>query len=349
MSGELFKKYYTRLMREGIIKSLLWSLVAGFTALFLSSAVLWFTVVELFWVSIVVFVLTTAASTVLFYYTKFKPTTKQIAMRIDSLGLEERILTMTELEKDESYIAMRQREDALKALERVNEKSLTIAIAKTLIIWICVAGVFGMGMFVVTVLSVNGILPSGRDWIEEVTTPEPESFELIYEEPDKGGYLEGELFQIVEEGGSGTPVVAIAEDGWAFSEWSDGKTDPYRVDINVKDNLTVKAYFVEVMDSGDGDGGGDEPTDLPLGEGQDDGEGPGQGPGAGGEYEPSNQVIDGDTFYGYMYSGAYEETLESLAGNTEMPPELKQLIANYFEAIKLEGKKPGAEDGESNQ
>ena len=163
MAGKLFKKYYSRLAREGILKSALCGMVAGFSTLFVVSLILWLTNESIFWVAIVSGVAAGLATAPLFYYKKFKPTTKEIARRVDDLGLEERVLTMTELENDESYIAMRQREDTIAALQTVNAGLLTIVVSVPLIIATCTTGVFGIGMNVVTGLSAAGVLESGRE------------------------------------------------------------------------------------------------------------------------------------------------------------------------------------------
>ena len=337
MSGKLFRKYYSRLAREGVMKSLLCGAIVGFGVLFVSAAASWLVNTKLYWVAILLSVAIAAFASLIFYHKKFKPTTRQIASRVDELGLEERILTMTELEGDESYIAMRQREDALAALQTVNEKLLTIIVSVPLVVATCISGVFGVGMTTITVMSDKGIIKSGGDLIDEATAIPPKEFELSYEADERGGMIEGEQFQIVVEGQSGTAVMAVAEEGWAFLEWSDGYTDPYRIDENVTDNITVIAYFSELQDMGDGGGdGGDKPGDIPQDPGQGGSSKPGQGPGAGGEYTPSNQVIDGQTYYGHEYGLAFEETLEKMAQNTEMPDELRQLITNYFETIKVE-------------
>lgn len=334
MKGELFKKYYSRVAREGLIKSILCGSIVGFVGLFISSAVCWLVNEKLFWVAILFFIAVTVCATAIFYKKKFKPTTKQIASRVDQLGLEERILTMSELQKDESYIAMRQREDALSALQKVNEKWIVINVSASLIVATCISFVFGIGMMTITALSAGGVVKSGSELIEEATKTPPKEFELSYEADDVGGMIEGEQFQIVIEGQNGTFVMAVPEDGWAFLQWSDGNTDPYRIDENVTENITVIAYFIQLQDAGDGAGGGDEPGDLP--QDSQSGDSPGKGPGSGGEYTPSNQVIDGQTYYGHEYALAFEETLEKLAQNTEMPDELRQLITNYFETIKVE-------------
>ena len=64
------------------------------------------------------------------------------------------------------------------------------------------------------------------------------------------------------------------------------------------------------------------------------GEGEGPGPMVG-QYEPNNQVIDGETYYGdKVYDLAYEEAMELLASNPELPDDIKQMIISYFKTIE---------------
>ena len=342
MAGELFKKYYSRLAREGITKATLCGLIFGFSTLFLTSAILWLTYESIFWVSILSGVVMTLIIAPLFYYKKFKPTTKEIARRVDELGLEERVLTMTELEHDPSYIAMRQREDTVKALQTVNAGLLSIAVSVPLIIATCVTGFVGTGMSVVTTLSAFGVIDSGREIIEEANRPLPEYVDIEYEVSGEGGKIvnfetEEEIpFQAVEKGKNAIPVIAIPDDGYIFLGWSDKLEDPYRLDENVMASITLVAEFGALMDMGDMPGDGDGfPGDLPGDLGGQEGNGkPGQGPGAGGEFKPTNQIIDNQTFYGHEYDVAFEDVLNILSQNAEMSDRLKQLISNYFETIK---------------
>jgi uncharacterized repeat protein (TIGR02543 family) len=57
------------------------------------------------------------------------------------------------------------------------------------------------------------------------------------------GYLSGETSQVVEYGGSGSPVEAIPDTNYHFVDWSDGLTDNPRTDTNVTDNISVTANF----------------------------------------------------------------------------------------------------------
>ena len=336
MSGKLFKKYYQRIAREGFIKALLCGLSVGFGVLLLSSAIMWFVNEKLFWLAIILFAVTSALSVWLFYIKVFKPTTKKIAMRVDALGLEERVLTMTELEGDQSFIAMRQREDTLAALKTVNASMLSVIVSVPLIIVTCLMGVFGVGMTTVAALSASGVIKSGKDIIDDVTAPPIVTYEVTYEVKGDGGIIEGEIFQVVEAGQTAMPVMAVADDGWAFLEWSDGNGDPYHILENVTEDVTIYAVFEEIVDGDDGEGvgGGDEASDLPKDDGGG-GQGTGAGPGVGGEYVPSNQVIDGETYYGKEYAIAFEDMIERLSQNAELPKELRDLISSYFETIRV--------------
>lgn len=343
MSGKIFKNYHSRLAKEGFIKALLWGLIVGFFAMLVSAAIFWLTDFKQFWVAILICLAVSGATTPLFYYKKFLPTTKDIARRVDELGLEERILTMTALEGDESYIAMKQREDAMKALTTVNAQMIKIAVSIPLIIAVSVSAVFGIGMTTVSALSANEVIKSGKDFIDEIVEVPPKQYEVIYE-ADKGGTIEGETFQLVFENEDASGVMAVPDDEWVFVEWSDGYTDPYREDFEITSDMTLTAIFAmlesgedmgEGMEGKEGDEPGDKPSDK---EGQkapgESEEKPGEGEQAGGRYEQNNQVIDGGTYYGDEYAGAYDDAMQEVTQDGEIPDDLSGIIGDYFDTIK---------------
>ena len=73
-----------------------------------------------------------------------------------------------------------------------------------------------------------------------------EPFALTYG-AGAGGSIAGTTPQMVTPGGDGTPVTAVADEGFAFLDWSDGRTDNPRTDINVAADITVTANFVAVF------------------------------------------------------------------------------------------------------
>ena len=58
-----------------------------------------------------------------------------------------------------------------------------------------------------------------------------------------GGSISGSSTQTVNEGGSGTPVTAVADTGYHFVRWSDNSTANPRTDTNVTADISVTAEF----------------------------------------------------------------------------------------------------------
>ena len=130
------------------------------------------------------FVAATAIATPLFYTFRFRPTTKKIAQRIDTLGLEERILTMAELENDDSFIAMKQREDALKAMKSVSSEMLKIAVSVPLIAAVAISATLGTGMTVAAAVAPDG----GKHFVDGLK--EKHTYEITYTVEGKGWVID---------------------------------------------------------------------------------------------------------------------------------------------------------------
>ena len=96
--------------------------------------------------------------------------------------------------------------------------------------------------------------------------------------------MQGETYQRIEKGKDATAVVAVADEGYSFAEWSDGVMTAERWDWNVMDNMTVTAIFLKNQtDSSAGEGEGEgEGEGQGEGEGEGEGSGEGQGEGEGG-------------------------------------------------------------------
>lgn len=339
---KLLEKYYSRLAQESFLKSLLWGLVVGFSALLLSAIVCWYVGFKGIWVCIVLFVAATAISTPLFYFCRFRPTIKQTARRVDSLGLEERLLTMTELEGDNSYIAVKQREDAVQALKKVNARLIKFVFSVSLVVTLAIVGVFGTGMTTYAALSEV----SGRDLIRQALEGPAAQYEVIYQVKGDGRII-GEERQVVTAGEKAQPVMAVADSDWVFVGWDDGNGNPLRLDTEINDDMVVYAVFEEmdgvdyinIDDNAEIDGKGNQsgnngnnnsPSDMlpPEDEDSDDQDG------SGGRYEGNGQIIDGGQYYGDHYEAALEEAKQDLMNNENISEEDKQIIMDYFETIK---------------
>lgn len=365
---KLFVKYRRRMILIGLLKAIICGLIVGFAVNFVVAFVTWFTVkpaaeavdhsalILVLSLSIGIGLFTALVCTVAFYFRFFRPTTKNIARAVDRLGLEERLITMQELENDESYIAMRQREDAKQHLSGVSAKSLKFAIPKLAIILLCVLGVFGVGMTTVTALSAEAIIKNPDDIWEAL---QPEEFVAINYMVWTGGYIEGEPMQIIKRGANTEPVVAIADDGWVFMMWAeDGYDSAERMDYKVMGeenpdgsySFTRTAYFVPIQENDSEEENNnnnqeqDQPDDQPK-DGKDDQwmSDPLEGEGDGNDEDPpdtdqppigpppstdNNSVIDGETDYHSEFH--QQDVMDQLQSNNEIPDWLKDIIGGYF-------------------
>lgn len=322
----IFKKYRRKLAAEGFLKALLWGAVSGFAVNLIFVAVLFVTAVDLVWVSALTCVLIVAATTAALYFKKYRPTARSVAERVDKLGLEERLITMVELENDDSYIAMRQREDAKAALKSFQNKHLKISVlGRNVALAVSVAAV-SVFATTYTALSMAGAAPS-FDEIVEGTEP-PQYVELSYEAAE-GGFVTGNIYQLLAAGEDGSEVMAVADDGYVFDKWSDGVATPARTDTEVAVSMQVTAEFLKIPEPGDEMP--DDDFDMGQMEGEDF-EMPGN-LGVAGKYEDHNQVIDGNTYYRDVYEKYYEDALAILESGGVVPEELRQIIEAYFGVI----------------
>ena len=185
MTSEVFKKYYKKIGRESILKALLCGLTIGFSLMFVCIAASWLAGFKAgIYIGLGLFVAATAIATPLFYTFRFRPTTKKIAQRIDTLGLEERILTMAELENDDSFIAMKQREDAINAMKSVSSEMLKIAVSVPLIAAVAISATLGTGMTVAAAVAPDG----GKNFVDSLK--EKQTYDITYTVEGKGWVID---------------------------------------------------------------------------------------------------------------------------------------------------------------
>ena len=355
--AETYKKLIKKIYLKAWLSSFVYALVFGCAANLVAAAITFYNGGKLYWIGFVVAFVVAAFLTLIFYRFKYRPTSLDIAREIDTLGLEERMITMDELKGETSYMAQIQREDAMRVLNKVNDKLMRITIPTALIIALSAVFAVSASMSVLSVLAASDVISGGGDIIADVTKPEPVYFELSYE-TDGSGFIEGDVFQVVESGFDGAPVLAVADDEWIFAGWSEkgepwsptvadkrGDSDPYRIDKKVVENAVFVAHFIKTEngDDFDPDGGGDseadDADDKPPEEGvgqADDQEATSYEDGGtgGGKYVPHNQVIDGETYYGGdTYRAAYEDAMESLEED-DLPEDRKRLVSDYYDLIE---------------
>lgn len=265
MKDQLFGKYHGRVNKEAIIKSVMFGLIVGSSVMLVTSLLTWFFGFRGgLWLAIGLFAAGFVVTSLLLYFLKFRPTTKQIAVRVDSLGLEERLITMYELQGDNSYIAQRQREDAVHAMKSVDSMLIKIVVSTVLIVSLAVSLLLGLvGGTTVSSLYFAGAIPSGVDLVSGntaeytfrvtygVATGEETGAVILWEPELITGYAEGEEPTVVTEpltvkqGDDAPAVIAVPNesDGYVFICWSDGNTQPYRHDLDIQGNLKVTAMF----------------------------------------------------------------------------------------------------------
>lgn len=342
----IFDSYYARLSKEGFIKSLLCGLGVAAGVLCVVAFGLWMSGAKGFWIAIIAWAAALFIATPLFYFVKFRPTTKEMAKRVDMLGLEERILTMTELEGDDSFVAMKQREDAKNALAKVNASLLKFAVSVPLIIAVCAVTVLGSGLTTVSALADAGVIQPGKDILDDGKV---EFVDVVYSvDDDMHGFIEGDFIQRVEKGGDCVGVLAVAEDGWVFKKWSDGLEEPFRQDVKVTADVEFVAIFQELGEEkeeeqdkeGEPDTDGmkqEEPTDSKNNSKLND---KGKGDGSGSvKWNPSNQVLDNKTYYGDLYDDAKKNGIDKISQNGDIPKEGKDIVSGYIKGIEPKGDK----------
>lgn len=154
----ILNNFKQKLKKENIIKALACSLLVSALIFIFLQLFVWFFHLNIL-ISIIPSIISFGISFPLFYYKKFKYSEIQLAKRIDGLGLEERVLTMTELEGNDSFIAKKQREDTIKAIKEVNPDNFKIKYKKPSIF-----SVLFMGLATI-VLSLSFMFPNIRETI----------------------------------------------------------------------------------------------------------------------------------------------------------------------------------------
>lgn len=371
-----FARYRSRIVRESVIKSLFCGISVGSAALCTVAFVTWLVGYRpgLFF-ALAAFALGCGVSVPLFYFCKFRPTAKQVARRVDRLGLEERMITMTELQGKETFIARAQREDTERAAEKVSHLLLKTALSAALVAVLVTAAVLGAGMTTLSALHYAGIIPAGIRVFTHEYVPATYSVSYGVEENCNGSVIwytgdwtnkiSAEVTRSVQEGESLGPVYAIPAEGWYFVSWSDGVMDPYRHDVDIGGDIIALAIFEEgeedpeegeqnnqsqsqqQQDTGEpnesnGNSSSSQQNDDQSPEGD-----PNDDPSAGGQRDSSSQqVVDGQTYYGDEFEEAYRQAMERLQQDGNIPDDLKKFIEEYYRSIETG---PSPDEGEQQQ
>lgn len=364
---DTMKKFQRRIIRGAILRSALSALIIACGVLLVTALASWIAgFLAGIWLALGLFVSSFAVSALLFYFLKYRPSAKEVAREIDAIGLEERLITMMELEGDDSYLAKMQRADTERALKTADHTLIKVAASVALCVSVGVAALFGAGALTVDSLYVAGVIPSGIEYAAYLEAEH--EYTCSYSVEKKGGkiYLlteEGigdEVTEaiVVAEGESAPAVIAVPDDGYVFTGWSDGLYDPVREDAGVNAKIRVRAAFAQVdglddLEDDDQNGNNENSNgDDPLpGNPEDE---PPQQPqrpqspsnGGGSSHDDNNkQVNDGSTYYGDQYGDAYNEAMDRLGNGSNIPGNLQDGVSGYLDSIGKGGSDAGGEGG----
>lgn len=362
-NNQTFKKFKSKLTVEAVLNSVLMSFSVGFIAGGLIALICWLCgYKDGIWIALGTGAGCVLISFPLFYFLKFRPSVLQTARRVDALGLEERAVTMLDYMDDDSQIAVRQRDDATRAISAVNASALKTVIPAWIGILFAAAFVFAATFGTVGGLYRYEVLPS------PVVTPDPMAqYVAVTYLVEEGGEIDGEADQLLLPGENATTVTAVATDGYMFVGWDDGIKNPSRTDLKITEDLEITALFDPVDDpdgaeEGDfegpgnkGDSAGDQPTEgdqsnvegdegdgqggsgdsegTGSGDQEGEGKGDGQGEGAGGKFTENNKVINGDVYYRDLLEEYYQNAMDEIASLEDLPPELREFIESYYESV----------------
>ena len=260
-NDQLFKTYKRRMTLSAVISSACYGLTLGAISAFVTALFCWIFNFDQIWPALTVWGGVAVISGTAVYFFKLRPDDMQIASKIDSIGLEERTITMMGLEGSDSTIAQLQRSDAVNKINGVSNEQIksafpiySLGVAATIAFAIAVLA--GFAMTLLQGLTGAGILPA-----PDIAGGDKEKFVTVSYVVEEGGFINsasgiGEE-QILSPGQNAEPVTAEAEDGWVFVRWSDGSTNPGRTDRNITQNMIYTATFEEIGTGIGGDGDGD--------------------------------------------------------------------------------------------
>lgn len=360
-SRDLFRKYRRRLACIGAVKALTVSAIAGFCLAGVMALVTWLAAASLpvvLVLSVGLCAAAVAAGTPVLYLRRFRPTAADVAARLDELGLDERMITMCEQEGSDSRLAALQREDAAAHLRGISARQLRFSVALPVLLLLLCSFLFAASFTTVSALAAEGMLGRGET-AEEEQLPDEET-ELFYTvryliREEGTGTLEGETVQTVKKGGYTEAVRAIPAKGYVFDGWRDaemnriGSQNAVRVDLNVRGDMEIFAWFTKADDAG-GEDPEEPPVDGEISGGKEDGsdgdkeEIPDSGEdsdsdvkgdeseGNTGHGRENNHVIDGKQDYREEFDR--EEREKELADDRTLPDELKDLLGDYFGSLK---------------
>lgn len=274
--AEVIKKCRHDMQKERIVKSVLWGLAAGFAVIFVLAFITWIFEFKGLWLSLGLGVAAWIGVALALYFVAFSFTDMDVMKRIDRTGLDERMITMYQLQGDTSYMAQRQREDAQAAFSAAVKKSggqlIKTKIATAIICATSIACPLGAGMAVVTGLSDYDVIPTLHEMFTEdgvlgghgSSTPTYKVTYMVGGETDGGAIMISNVEEgntdFVQKGGSSSAKAVITQ-GYYIERWEKDGEEYYPNNVgyqplrfsadNIQKNMTVTVVFAKYDDEAD--------------------------------------------------------------------------------------------------
>ena len=240
-NDKIFSLYKKRMTVAAVTSSVCYGLIIGGGVAFIAALLSWLLSYNGVWIAVGTGLGSAIISGILLFFFKFRPNEHSVARRMDTMGLEERTITMYDLQNTDSPIAEIQRRDACDKIQNVSQSQIktafpVFAAGKVAAVCLGVALCAAIGMTLVTGLTEAGVIPGPGIVVAEQDRFVTVSYAV---QNDEGGEIEGEFEQIISPGESTEPVAAVAEDGWIFVRWSDGVLTTERQDTNVEEDKEI--------------------------------------------------------------------------------------------------------------
>ena len=332
------------LVWEGLVKSFLISLLSIGILVCLLAVINYFIALVSWWVILGLGAALLLMLTTCLYLTKYKPSIRNCAFRVDALGLQERMITALDYQNSEDNITELQYNDAVAHTAKVTPSQIKIRFSKILVLVSALIFLLSASSVTLNALAEEDIIKGGKDLIEDTTR-------IFYDveyvvDDDLHGYIEGDFIQRVEKGDNCIGVLAVAEDGYVFKKWNDGVTDPYRQDLNILGNAFYQAIFELLEESRDSEPDADSDQDSSkIDDSALDKSGSGGsntntgGNGGSVKWNPNNQILDNKTYYGDIYDDAKRAGLDKVSQNDSISKTSKDLVSNYYKGTEPKGNK----------
>lgn len=175
-TNEKLKKIKKKMIIESILNSLLNGFIFGILVTILLTLILYLIGFKNILVSIIIMLVLSLALSSYFYFSRFRPTLKKVARRIDQLGLQERVITSIEYEEDEGLLARLLKEDTNEKLDTFKMELVKLKINKKVMIAVISSIVVFIGILFIPARSFSNILTPG-DSVSEDLPSESESEE----------------------------------------------------------------------------------------------------------------------------------------------------------------------------